>query len=106
MGNVGGNESVMIPLVRQNLNSGVLLVADSFLAPSHPFLRLVCQEKGADVCILNVDSPEHRFSWGGTAATVTHAYGASLASVEVDEAWSEKKTLLIVDGVSWWIRQC
>ena len=95
----------MISLLRHNL-SGMYVVADAFLAPSHEFLRLVCREKAALVTVLSLDEPRHCLSWPeGSQSHVVDLYDTKsirnvLTMSETIKMWSESESVVILDGVT------
>jgi hypothetical protein len=85
--------------------SGIHVVADSFLAPSHDFLRTVCREKGGGghVTVLSLDVPRHRLEWVG-ATHCLDLYGITsirdLLKTAEEETWNDRETIVIVDSVT------
>ena len=88
----------MKQLVRHHL-SGVHLVVDTFLAPSHAFLGFVCRQAGENVVVLSLDTPAHRLTWPDRVRVIDR-YGGTLDDVAEEPQWDAKQTIVIVDGIT------
>lgn len=80
--------------------SGLVLVADVWESPSRPLLVHLCKQKPASTVFVCLETPAHQV--GNVGCRVVDMY----AKEPVVAEQGRDVTLLIVDGVSDWLRRC